>query len=112
MGPGFIALFGSVSKIDKTDPSAVKIEVKDSRDNQLHIVEIPPAANIVRIADISEMKSGDGMRAMVRKAGDKEVAMGVMFGDMKKFPAPKPYPAQVPPGAKPPMPPAKETPKK
>lgn len=108
---GFSMILGSVSKIDTADPSRIKIEVNDERDNQLHIVEITPSTSITKVTDISELKAGDAVRVMARKADDKEVAVGVMFGNLKKLPAQK-LPSAQGPDIKHLAPAVKETPKK
>ena len=89
MRSNFNMMLGTVSKIDMSDPANVKLEVKDERDNQLHVVEVTPAANVTKSTEISELKVGDTVRVMARKVDNKEVAMGVMFGKFKKMPAPK-----------------------
>ncbi|MCX5678468.1 MAG: hypothetical protein NTY76_05095 [Candidatus Omnitrophica bacterium] len=86
---GFSMILGNISKIDTADPSRIKIEVNGERDNQLHIVEIAPSTSVTKVTDISELKVGDPVRVMARKTDDKEVAIGVMFGNLKKLPAPK-----------------------
>lgn len=80
-------ILGSISKIDASDPSKIKVEVTGERDNQLHIIEIAPSTSITKVTDISELKAGDAVRVMARKSDDKEVAMGIMFGNLKRLPA-------------------------
>lgn len=102
----FSMLYGTVTKVDSADPANVKLEVKNEADNTTHIVEVTPATNVTKVTEISELKAGENVRVMARKADNKEVAMGVMFGKIRK-PAPRPaMPAAVPP------PPPVEQPKK
>jgi len=91
----FNMLMGPVTKIDATDPSKIKLEVQNERDNQIHEVEVTPATNVTKVTEISELKVGDTVRTMVRKVDDKEVAMGVMFGKFKKPPQAKPSPVET-----------------
>ncbi len=84
MKSGFSMLLGSISKIDTADPSNIKIEVNSEPDNRLHTVEITPATSVTKVTDISELKAGDTVRIMARRADNKEVAVGVMFGKLKK----------------------------
>lgn len=86
---GVSVILGIISKIDTSDPSRIKIEVNGEHDNQLHIVEVAPSTSITKVTDISELKVGDAVRVMARKADNKEIAMGVMFGNLKKLPASK-----------------------
>jgi Cu/Ag efflux protein CusF len=85
----FSMLYGSVTKVDSADPNSVKLEVKNEADGATHMVEVIPATNVTKVTEISEIKVGDNVRIMARKADNKEVAMGVMFGKIKK-PAPRP----------------------
>jgi len=82
-------LYGAIIKIDKADPANVKLEVKNEADNTTHIVELTPDTKVTKATDVSELKAGDNVRVMARKTDNKEVAMGVMFGKIKK-PAPRP----------------------
>ena len=82
---------------DMTDPANVKLEVKNEADNTTHIVELTPTTNVMKATDVSELKAGDNVRVMARKVDNKEVAMNVMFGKIKK-PAPRPVrPAAIMP---------------
>jgi len=94
----FSMLYGTVTKIDASDPANVKVEVKNEADNTTHTVEVLPATNVTKATDIGELKVGENVRVMARKVDSKEVAMGVMFGKIRK-PAPRPVrpAATVPP---------------
>ncbi len=83
----FSMLYGTVTKIDNSDPANVKLEVKNEADNTSHTVELTAATNVTKVTDISELKTGENVRVMARKIDNKEVAMGVMFGKIRK-PAP------------------------
>lgn len=90
MGPsksGLSMISGNISRIDTADPARIKIEVNGERDNQLHTIEITPSTSITKVTDASELKAGDAVRVMSRKTGDKEIATGIMFGNLKKLPA-------------------------
>jgi hypothetical protein len=107
----FSMLYGKISKIDTSDPANAKIEVINEADNATHIIDVPPSTNITKATDISELKTGENVRIMARKVDSKEVAMGVMFGKIRK-PMPRPaIPAakMIPPAA---APIAQEKPKK
>jgi hypothetical protein len=112
----FSMLYGTITKIDTSDPANVKLEVKNEADNTAHTVELTPATNVTKVTDVSELKAGENVRVMARKVDGKEVAMGVMFGKIRK-PAPRPVrPAatMAPPQAAVPtqQPSAKQQPKK
>jgi|GEM_PF-1950117 hypothetical protein len=92
----FIMLYGSITKIDSSDPANVKLEVKNEADNTTHTVEVTPSTNITKATDASELKTGENIRVMARKADDKVVAMGVMFGKIKKLPPRPASPAGAP----------------
>lgn len=85
----FVMTSGPITRIDTADPSNIKIEVKDERDGQVHILGVTPMTNITKATDVSELKVGENVRAMARKVDDKEVAMGIMFGKLRKLPAPR-----------------------
>jgi len=85
----FSMLYGTITKIDTSDPANPKLEVKNEADNTTHTVELTPATNITKVTEISELKTGENVRVMARKVDNKEVAMGVMFGKIRK-PAPRP----------------------
>lgn len=97
--PAFAVLFGSVTKIDTSDPAKPKLEIKNDADGTAHTVELTPWTNVTKVTDISELKSGDNVRLMTRKMEDKEVAMTVVFGKIKNITRPRPVtaaPAAVP----------------
>lgn len=108
----FSLLYGTVTKIDTSDPANVKLEVKNEADNTTHTVELTAATNVTKMTDISELKTGENVRVMARKIDNKEVAMGVMFGKIRK-PAPRPMgQAGIIPPAQAAAPSAKQQPKK
>jgi Cu/Ag efflux protein CusF len=88
--PMATVLFGSVSKIDNANPADVKLEIKSMADDSLHVVDVPAQANIVKVTDLSELKTGDTVRIMARNIEGKEVAMNIIFGKLKMIPRPKP----------------------
>jgi Cu/Ag efflux protein CusF len=100
---GASTLYGSITNIDRSDPAAIKIEVKNDADNSKHTVELMPNTYVLKSTDASELKAGDNVRVSVRKMGDKEVTGSVMFGNIKK---------PMPRSAYPAVPPAQQTPKK
>jgi Cu/Ag efflux protein CusF len=87
-------LYGNITKIDNADPANVKIEIKNEMDDTVHTVELTPATSVTKATDASELKTGENVRVMARKADNKEVAIGVMFGKIRK-PAPRPVRAAV-----------------
>lgn len=90
MRANFSMLYGMVTKIDAKDPANVKLEVKNEADNTTHTVEVSPATNVTKVTEISEVKTGETVRIMARKVDNKEVAMGVMFGKVKRPRVPGP----------------------
>lgn len=108
MKSNFNMMLGTVSRIDTTDPANVKVELKDERDGKMHTVEVTPATNVTKMTEISELKVGDSVRVMARKVDDKEIAMGVMFGKLKKMTPPVMPPMGEKPTQKTPPPPAKK----
>ena len=92
-------LMGTISSIDDTDPADIKLTVKNDADGSVRTVSITPWTNITKVTDVSELKVGEQVRMMTRKADDKDVAMGIMFGKFKTapkaIPAPKAAPAQA-----------------
>ena len=93
----FAIITGSITKIDTADPNNVKLEVVNDADKTTHTVAVTPWTNITKVTDITELKAGDTVRIMSRKVDENEVAMGVMFGKIKKI-APA-APAQAAPAA-------------
>jgi Cu/Ag efflux protein CusF len=85
----FSMLYGTITKIDNADPANIKLEVKNEADGAMHTVELTSTTNVTKATDPSELKAGDNVRVMARKVDNKEVAMGVMFGNIRK-PAPRP----------------------
>jgi len=90
MRPNFGFVTGTISKIDTSDPANVKLEVKSDAKDQTHTIYTTPWTNVTKITDVSELKTGDAVRVMTRTDEDKEMAMNVMFGDIKKMPGPNP----------------------
>jgi Cu/Ag efflux protein CusF len=95
--PMATVLFGSVTKIDNANPADVKLEVKSIADDSIHIVDVPAQVNIVKVTDLSELKTGDTVRVMARNIEGKEVAMNIIFGKLKMLPRPKPALTQASP---------------
>ena len=85
--PNFNMLSGSVVKIDNTDPAKPKLEIKNDADGAITSVEVTPFTNIIKAVELSELKTGDTVRAMVRKADNTNTAINIMFGKIKKLPA-------------------------
>lgn len=94
--PNFSMVFGSIANIDNRDPAKTVIEVKSEMDNKVHSIEIAPGTSITKVTDSSELKTGDTVRVMTRTVNEKEVAMGLMFGNIRAMPRPTP-PAVTPP---------------
>jgi hypothetical protein len=81
--PNFTMIFGNIANIDTTDPAKPKLEVKSDIDGSVHKVDLTPWTNITKITNISELKTGDTVRIMARRAEDAEVAMTVVFGNIR-----------------------------
>jgi hypothetical protein len=93
-------LSGTITKVDTTVPNSAKIEITTTNDGKSHVVELAPGVNVVKVIDVSELKSGEKARIMVRKMGDKDVAISVITGKMPEMPRMKPaLPAQSAPAA-------------
>ena len=88
--PNFSVIFGSITKIDNTDPAKPKLEVKSDIDGASHVVELTPWTNVTKVTDASELKTGDTVRITARKVEASEVAMTVVFGKIRNIYAPKP----------------------
>lgn len=99
----FVFILGSVSKIDAADPDNVKIELTNDADNTTHAIEITPATNILKVIDTTDLKIGEKVRVMARKAENKEVAMSIVTGKMKLPPRPKGLPPSAQPVKEPPV---------
>jgi Cu/Ag efflux protein CusF len=84
---------GKISKIDTSDPANIKLQVNSDTDNTVHIIEVLPWTSVTKMTDVSELKEGDTVRAMTRKADNKEIAMGIMFGKIRNIPRPTPIKA-------------------
>lgn len=82
-------LFGTITNIDAKDPAKVKLEVMSESDGKTHTIEVIPTTTITKVTDISEIKKGENARIMVKKVDDKDVAMGIMFGKVRKLTVPK-----------------------
>lgn len=93
----FDMVAGVIESIDNTNPSEVKIKVKNNAGDSSRVVAVTPWTNITKVTDVSELKAGEQVRMMTRKVDDKDVAMGIMFGKMKTIPAPM---AKTPQAAK------------
>ena len=78
----FSMITGKVENVDSSDPANVKITVKNDKDGSSRTLAVMPWTNITKSSDISELKTGEAVRVMARKAQDKEIAMGIMFGKM------------------------------
>ena len=88
--PNFGMIAGTITSINTSDPSNVKLSIKNDADNSVHTVTVTPWTNITKVTDVSELKTGEPVRMMTRKVDDKDVAMGIMFGKVKTMPAPTP----------------------
>jgi hypothetical protein len=95
MVPSMGMISGTITKINNSDPANSTLEVKSDKDNSLHTITVMPWTNITKITGLSELKTGDSVRVLSRKVNDKDTAMGVVFGDLKKITPPvmpKPVP--------------------
>jgi hypothetical protein len=101
----FSMIGGKLLRIDSSDPANIKLEVKSETDNSTHTVLVTPSTNVTKVTDIAELKAGDTVRVMARRADGKEIAMGVLFGKIKALPAPRPGTVMPPPPVKPQAPP-------
>jgi hypothetical protein len=73
-------VYGKISKIDRTDPSIITIELVDSRSGKTRVIEAPVAIDVAKITDTSELKPGDNARIFTKSIGDKELAITIIFG--------------------------------
>ncbi|MFA6141707.1 MAG: hypothetical protein WC738_00230 [Candidatus Omnitrophota bacterium] len=95
--PANISMFGgTIENIDNSDPANVKIQVKDDATGASRTITVAPWTNVTKVTDITELKKGEAIRTMVRKTGDKDVAMGIMFGKIKTLPPLKQRPVTPP----------------
>jgi hypothetical protein len=79
----FSMVFGTISKIDDSDPANPKMEVVSETDSKPHEVAVTQWTNVTKMTDFSDLKVGDTVRVMVRKVQDKEVAVNIMYGKMR-----------------------------
>lgn len=91
--PAFNFITGTVSKIDASDAANPVIEVKNDLDGKAHTIKLTPYTNIVKVTELSELKSGDAVRVMSRNIEGSESAMSVTFGKIKKMTLPAARPA-------------------
>jgi Cu/Ag efflux protein CusF len=106
--PNFTIIFGSITKIDNSDPTKPRLEVKSDMDGASHVIDLTPWTNVTKVTDVSELKPGETVRIMARKVENNEVAMTVVFGKIRNIYAPRPAASAVAPPAAP----AKAAPKK
>ncbi|MFH0763669.1 MAG: hypothetical protein V1927_01540 [Candidatus Omnitrophota bacterium] len=81
---------GTIEKIDAADPANIKMQVKDEASGTSRTISVAPWTNITKVTDVSELKTGDAIRVMIRKVEDKDVAMGIVFGKIKNLPPMRP----------------------
>ena len=93
----FSVIAGSITNIDNTDPAKPKLVVLSEKDNTTHTLDITPWTNITKATDISELKTGEKVRVMVRKLENNEVAVNVLFGKIRTAPPPRPITQARPP---------------
>ncbi len=86
--PAFNFITGSVTKIDTSDAANPVIEVKSDKDGKTHVIKLTPNTNIIKVTELSELKSGDAVRVMSRTVEGNESAMSVAFGKIKKMTLP------------------------
>lgn len=92
--PAFGFLSGSLTKIDNSDPNNTNIEIKSDKDGTTHVIKITPYTNIVKITDLTELKTGETVRIMEKTTDGAESALSVTFGKIKTLPAPMPKPVE------------------
>ena len=83
--PNFGMIAGTIVNIDTTDPNNIKLQIKSDADGAIRNIIVTPWTNVTKVTDPSELKTGDTVRLMTKKDGDKEVAMGIMFGKIKNI---------------------------
>lgn len=96
MNKNIAFISGSISKIDTTIPESVKVEMLNNADGKSHVVEIGTGTNILKVVEVGELKAGDKARIVTRKAGDKEIALSVVTGNLKEMHRPPAPIAPVP----------------
>lgn len=84
----FAMVAGTIESVDVSDPANIKVSVKNDADGVVRTISVTPYTSITKTTDISELKTGDNVRMMTKKADNKEVAMGIMFGKLKPMAAP------------------------
>lgn len=100
LNKNFAFILGSISKVEVTGPETAKIEVISDIDKKPQVIEIAANTNVLKGIDVSELKSGDKVRIMARKAGDKEVALSVVTGKIKEMSRPSKNAIPAVPAAK------------
>ncbi|MFH1996511.1 MAG: hypothetical protein ABIJ27_05880 [Candidatus Omnitrophota bacterium] len=85
---GFKVIFGVVENIDSSDPANLKIRVRSDVDGKAYDLGLSPWTNITKVTDLSELKNGDTVRVMSKKFDGKDVAMTVVFGNVKQVSRP------------------------
>ena len=95
-GPNLNMVGGIIESIDTSDPANVKVTIKEDMTGAARTVLVAPWTNVTKITDVSELKAGDSVKVMLKKTGDTEMAMGIMFGNIKNM---KPM-RQMPPPKK------------
>ena len=79
----FSMIFGTISKIDNSDPANPKIQVTSEMDSKTHEVAVTQWTNVTKMTYFADLKTGDTVRVMVRKIQDKEVAVNIMYGKIR-----------------------------
>ena len=83
----FSFLSGTVEKINTSDPEKQTIDIKNEKDGKIHTIDIAPVTNIIKVTDMSELKTGDSVRVMARMADDRETGISITFGKLRPIPA-------------------------
>lgn len=82
---------GTILKIDTLNPQETRLEVKNDKDGTTYTMTAIPSTKVRKVADISEIKTGDMVRIISKKVDDKNIALGLVFGKIKIQPKePKP----------------------
>lgn len=103
--PNLSMINGTIVSIDSADQANVKLTVKNDADSSVKTISVTPWTNITKVTDVAELKVNEPVRIMTRKVEDKDVAMGIMFGKIRRMPSPPVPMKSVAPNVK-------ETPKK